>query len=79
MKDRRRLSARRVASDPIGVLLDSGFVFPKNGGFFLFGTLSNSRVVCFKPALDRSIILLNRFLFRTLRRHAPRTQVAVYR
>ncbi|WP_302431673.1 hypothetical protein, partial [uncultured Sutterella sp.] len=44
MKDRRRLSARRVASDPIGVLLDSGFVFPKNGGFFLFGTLSNSRV-----------------------------------
>ena len=29
MQDRQRLSARCVAANPIGVLLDSGFVFPK--------------------------------------------------
>ena len=71
MQDRRRLSARCVAANSICVLLDRSFIFPKNGGLFLFGTLSNSRVVRFKPAPDRNIILLNRFLFRTLRGHSP--------
>ena len=73
------LSSRSVAPYPIRVLLYGRFVLPQDQSVFSLCSSLNLRICLLKPFTDSDGILLQRLLFRTLRRHIPTLHVGADR
>ena len=65
----------RIASHPVRVLANGGFVTPVNLGILSLGARDDLRVLVLEPRLEPGRILLERTLDRPLRREAPAPKV----